>query len=46
MVERVALIGPPAKVADELARWEESLVTTMVVWGGPDKLTQLVDLLF
>ncbi|WP_432837493.1 LLM class F420-dependent oxidoreductase [Dactylosporangium sp. CA-092794] len=44
MVERVALVGPPAKVADELAAWKDSLVTTMLVWGGEDKLATLAEL--
>lgn len=31
MVEDVALVGPEAKIADELARWEETVVTTMIL---------------
>lgn len=31
MVEDVALVGPEAKIADELARWEETVLTTMVL---------------
>jgi F420-dependent oxidoreductase-like protein len=33
LVERVALVGPPAKIRDEAAAWRESLVTTLVVRG-------------
>ena len=33
LVEEVALIGPPEKIRDELAAWEESVVTTMLVQG-------------
>ncbi|MEO6942173.1 MAG: LLM class flavin-dependent oxidoreductase, partial [Terrimesophilobacter sp.] len=33
LVEDVALIGPPEKIRDELAAWEESVVTTMLVQG-------------
>ncbi|MER7005393.1 LLM class F420-dependent oxidoreductase [Dactylosporangium sp. NPDC000555] len=41
MVEKVALVGPPEKVADELAAWRESLVTTLIVVNGRDKLQTL-----
>ena len=33
LVEEIALIGPPEKIRDELAAWEESVVTTMLVQG-------------
>jgi alkanesulfonate monooxygenase SsuD/methylene tetrahydromethanopterin reductase-like flavin-dependent oxidoreductase (luciferase family) len=35
MVEAVALVGPRAKIADDLAAWEESVVNTLVVSGTP-----------
>ena len=38
MVEAVALVGPPAKIADNLAAWEESVVNTLVVSGPPPLL--------
>ncbi|MFN8103834.1 MAG: LLM class F420-dependent oxidoreductase [Acidimicrobiia bacterium] len=38
LVEEVALIGPREKVRDELARWEESLVTTLLI-GSHDLAT-------
>lgn len=38
MVEDVALIGPPDKIADELPKWEESVVNTLVVSGPPPLL--------
>ena len=31
LIEEIALIGPPAKIRDELQAWEESVVTTMIV---------------
>ena len=34
MVEDVALVGPPDKIRDELARWRETCLTTILV-GGP-----------
>ncbi|WP_460405207.1 LLM class F420-dependent oxidoreductase [Actinophytocola sediminis] len=44
MVERVALVGPPSKIADELTVWEESLVTTMLVSGDQATLTTIARL--
>lgn len=34
MVEDVALVGPPDKIRDELERWRETCLTTVLV-GGP-----------
>jgi F420-dependent oxidoreductase-like protein len=34
MVEEIALVGPREKIRDELALWESSMVTTMLL-GGP-----------
>jgi hypothetical protein len=33
MVEDVALVGPPDKIRDELVRWKETCITTLVVSG-------------
>ncbi len=38
MVEAVALVGPPAKIADDLGAWQESVVNTLVVSGPPPLL--------
>ncbi len=35
MVEAVALVGPPDKIIDDLAAWEESVVNTLVISGPP-----------
>ena len=35
MVEDVYLVGPPAKIRDDLAMWEESGVTMLVVMASP-----------
>jgi F420-dependent oxidoreductase-like protein len=43
LVEDVALIGPAAKVKDELARWEESCVTTLLVQGPAELLPGIAD---
>lgn len=44
MVEAVALVGPPAKIADDLAAWRESLVTTLLVAGDAAKLAAIAEL--
>ncbi len=44
MVEDVALIGPTAKIADDLAQWEESVVKTLVVSGPPQVLEATAEL--
>ncbi len=38
MVEDVALIGPPEKIRDDLVKWDESCVNTLVVSGPPSLL--------
>ena len=40
MVEDVALVGPPAKIRDELERWRETCITTLLV-GGPKHVLPL-----
>lgn len=45
MVEDVALVGPPAKIRDEMARWSETVITTMLVQGPPELLRMLPELL-
>ena len=37
MVEDVALVGPPAKIKDELQQWKETCITTFLV-GGPKEV--------
>ena len=44
MVEQVALVGPRAKIAEELPVFRDSLIGTMVVDGSPDELRTLRDL--
>lgn len=38
MVEDVALVGPIGKIKDELPKWKESVLTTMLVSGPPQLL--------
>jgi F420-dependent oxidoreductase-like protein len=44
MVEDVALIGPWAKIAEELTRWKETVLTTLLVNCDPAVLPEVLDL--
>ncbi len=44
MVEKVALIGSKQKIRDDLAAWQESIATTLVVSGSPETLRLMADL--
>ncbi|MER6592620.1 LLM class F420-dependent oxidoreductase [Micromonospora purpureochromogenes] len=44
LVEDIALIGPTAKIKDELQRWRECVITTLLVSGGPRQLRQIAEL--
>lgn len=44
MVEEVALIGPKEKIRDDLQRWKESLVTTMMIGGDSQTLRTMAEL--
>jgi hypothetical protein len=44
MVEDVYLIGPPEKIHDDMARWRETCVTTLLVAGPRPLLAQIADL--
>jgi F420-dependent oxidoreductase-like protein len=45
MVEDVALIGPWAKIADEIQLWKQTVLTTFSVSTDPRHLARVVDLL-
>jgi F420-dependent oxidoreductase-like protein len=45
LVEDVALIGPPAKIRDELQQWEQTVVTTLLIQSEPRLLSLIADLL-
>jgi alkanesulfonate monooxygenase SsuD/methylene tetrahydromethanopterin reductase-like flavin-dependent oxidoreductase (luciferase family) len=38
MIEDIALVGPPAKIRDELPRWQATCITTMLISGPPPLL--------
>jgi F420-dependent oxidoreductase-like protein len=44
MVEDVALVGPVDKLRDDLARWKETCLTTMLVTGPAEALPLYADL--
>ena len=44
MVEDVALVGPVDKIRDELARWKETCLTTMLVSGPAEVLPLYAEL--
>jgi alkanesulfonate monooxygenase SsuD/methylene tetrahydromethanopterin reductase-like flavin-dependent oxidoreductase (luciferase family) len=41
LVEEVALIGPKQKIAEELTRWEDTCLTTLLL-SGPSRLLRVV----
>ncbi len=44
MVEDVALVGPVDKIRDDLARWKETCLTTVLLNGRADQLEMLAGL--
>jgi F420-dependent oxidoreductase-like protein len=45
LVEDLALIGPPAKIRDEFARWRETVITTLLIQGDPSQLRTIAEIL-
>ena len=42
--DEISLVGPPERIRDRLAAWEESAVTTMIMHGGnPDNMRAVAD---
>lgn len=46
MIDEICLVGPPAKIKDDLEAWRESRVTTLIVGGSPDTLRTMAELVF
>ena len=44
LIEEMSLIGPKEKIRDELARWRESIVTTLLVSGDAATLRTAAEL--
>lgn len=45
MVEDVALVGPAEKIKEELDRWNDTVLTTLLLSGPPTMLKTYVDIL-
>ncbi|MEZ5297416.1 MAG: LLM class F420-dependent oxidoreductase [Ilumatobacteraceae bacterium] len=45
MVEDVALVGPPAKIKDEMAKWKETCLTTVLLSAPRRTARMLADLI-
>ena len=45
LIEDFALIGPAAKVKDELQKWEQSVATSLLIQADPRTLPTIVDTL-
>lgn len=43
MVEDVALVGPPAKIKEELELWKSTVITTMMITGPPELLRMVAE---
>ena len=44
MVDEICLVGPPAKIKDDLEAWRESRVTTILIGGSPETLRTMAEL--
>jgi F420-dependent oxidoreductase-like protein len=44
LIEELSLVGPPAKIRDDLAKWRESIVTTMLVSADAATLRAIAEL--
>ena len=44
LIEDVALIGPAAKILEDLERWKATCLTTMLVSGPPSLLEQIAEI--
>jgi F420-dependent oxidoreductase-like protein len=44
LIEELSLVGPPAKIRDDLAKWRESIVTTLLVSADAATLRTIAEL--
>ncbi|MFN8037394.1 MAG: LLM class F420-dependent oxidoreductase [Acidimicrobiia bacterium] len=44
LIEETSLIGPKEKIRDDLARWEESVVTTILLYGDAETLRTMAEI--
>jgi F420-dependent oxidoreductase-like protein len=45
LVEDIALVGPAAKIRDELQRWEATVITSLIVQAPPQQIGAVADIL-
>jgi F420-dependent oxidoreductase-like protein len=45
LVEDIALVGPPAKIRDELQQWSSTVITSLIVQSPPQQIGAVADLL-
>jgi len=44
LIEELSLVGPPAKIREDLEKWRESIVTTMLVSADAPTLRTIAEL--
>ena len=44
LIDELSLIGPPEKIRDDLAKWRESIVTTLLVSGDRATVRKIAEL--
>jgi hypothetical protein len=45
LIEDIALIGPAAKIRDELPLWESTVITSLIIQAPPQSLRAVADVL-
>jgi F420-dependent oxidoreductase-like protein len=45
LVEDIALVGPPAKIRDELQRWQSTVITSLIIQAPPQSVAAVAELL-
>jgi F420-dependent oxidoreductase-like protein len=45
LVEDIALVGPAAKIRDELQLWESTLITSLIIQAPPQSLAEVAEVL-
>jgi F420-dependent oxidoreductase-like protein len=45
LVEDIALIGPAAKIRDEVQRWESTVITSLIIQAPPQMVPSIAELL-
>jgi F420-dependent oxidoreductase-like protein len=45
LVEDIALVGPAAKIRDELQRWQATVITSLIIQAPPSMVSTIADIL-